>query len=239
MSTRRFSKASRRKNAVLFFILLCIVIGLTIFIFWFTLTFTNFYVKDVQIKGLQRLSHLEVLQETLIPPDISLLKLDIREISQKIKLKPTVKNVTITKELPSTLLIEIEERLPYVYVEKEEKFWEVDKEGVLLGEVEFLNDDFCLIAGIDPFKEKEVLVKALKTLNVSRDLNLGVRKIVMEKGNRGIVLNLEKDVQVVLGRSPNYDYLSYLPDIFRDVEKKGERFTVIDLRFDNQIVASQ
>ncbi len=239
MSTRRFSKASKKKNTVRLFILFCIVAGLTIFIFWFTLTFTNFYVKDVQVKGLQRLSHLEVLQKALIPFDISLFKLNTREISQRIKLEPMVKNVTIKKKLPSTLLIEIEERLPYVHVEKEEKFWEVDEEGVLLREVEFLNDDFCLIAGINPSKEKEVLLKALKILNISRDLNLGVKKIVLEKGNRGIVLNLEKDVQVLMGRFPNHDYLFYLPDIFRDVEEKGERCTVVDLRFDNQIIVTQ
>ena len=149
-----------------------------------------------------------------------------------------VRKVIIRRKLPLTLIIEIEERTPYVYVKKENKIWEVDEEGVVLGEVEKLNS-LTLVTGVDPFKEKDFLLKALKTLNFSQALNLRVEKITINKGNEGVVLMLEESVQVILGTSPNYHYLSYLPDVFEDAKKRGEKFNQVDLRFENQIVVSK
>jgi len=227
----------RKKNKKQFLILGGILTGLIIFISWCALNLPYFYLKDIQIKGLRRLSSLEILQKIPASPHTSIFNLNLKQISRKILSEPMVKKVTVKRRLPSTLVIEIEERSPFACVGKEESFWEVDREGVVLQKAEDMAG-LTLIKGIDPFNEKELLLKALKALKFSRTINLEIKKIVIEKGARGILLQLQGGVEVILGTSPNYRYLSYLPYIFEDARKRGERFNLIDLRFANQIIAS-
>ncbi|MBE0478397.1 FtsQ-type POTRA domain-containing protein [Candidatus Aerophobetes bacterium] len=239
MRTTKFYKSFEKKSKRNFLILLAAIAGVAIFIIYFTVTLPYFYVKDIQIKGLNRLSYSDILQSSSISPKISIFKLNLAGISKKIQYELImVRKVIIRRKLPSTLVIEIEERAPYVYVKKEEKIWEVDEEGVVLGEVEKLNS-LTRVTGVDPFKEKNFLLKALKALNFSQALDLRVEKITINKGNEGIVLILEKDIQVILGTSPNYHYLSYLPDVLEDAKKRGEKFNQVDLRFEEQIVVSK
>ena len=53
------------------------------------------------------------------------------------------------------------------------------------------------------------------------------------------MLDLKEGIKVILGKSPRYELLSYLPDIFRDATERGEEFNIIDLRFDKQIIVSE
>jgi len=237
MRRKRSTKIKRRKGKAPLVVLFIILTGLSIFIIWYILTLPYFYIKNVEIKGLQRLSPEQLLKGEFIPPQTSIFEVDIREIFHKIQKEAAVKKVKIKKKLPSTLLIEVEERLPYAYVGKKGKLWEVDEEGVVLGEVKNLGSRIS-ITGIDPFKEKDALLKALKALKFSQSLNLGVEKIAVKNRNEGIVLVLKENIQVIMGTSPHYDYLSYLPYIFQDAREKGEKFNTVDLRFDDQIIIS-
>jgi len=227
-----------KKKRVGFYVFTTIIAGLVIFTIRSSLTSPHFYIKDVQVEGIERLTTSEVLQQVLIPPDTSIFKLDINRIFREIQSQSLVKKVTVRKKLPSTILIEVIERTPYVCVGKDKKFWEVDEEGVVLKAVQDF-EGLLLIEGIDPFKEKEVLLKALNILKFSRRLNLTVERIEVERGDRGIVTYLDNNIQLILGVTPRYNYLFYIPDILQDARKRGEKFTRIDLRFEKQIVASR
>lgn len=228
---------SGKREEVGFYVFTAIIAGLIIFIISSSLTSPQFYVKDVRVEGLERLTSSELLQKVLIPPDISIFELDITRIFKEIQSHSLVKEVTIRRKLPSTILIKIIERIPYAYAGKKGKFWEVDEEGVVLKAVQDL-ENLPIVEEVDPFTEKEVLLKALNVLKISQRLNLTVEKIEVEKGDRGIVTYLDNNVQLILGIAPHYNYLLYIPDILQDAQKKGEKFTYIDLRFENQIVAS-
>lgn len=231
----RAARAKRKKGRVSLFILFIILTGITIFIIWQVLTLPYFHIKEVKIEGLHRLSYQQLFREELIPPHTSIFEVDIRKLSQKIENNSVVKKVEIERRLPSALLIKVEERVPYACVKGVENFWQVDEEGVILERAS--NPETCvLITGIDPFKQKKLLLKALKALKLSRSLNLGVKKIVVRGGDEGIILILKKDIKVLLGISPYYEYLSYLPYIFQDAQERGENFNLVDLRFNHQII---
>lgn len=233
----RATQAKRRKGKIHFYVLFVILVVLAIFIIRYALTSSYFYVKDIKIKGLHKLSSQQLLPEDLVPPRTCIFELDMGRIHRRIQSNSWVRRVRVKKKLPSTLLIEIEERVPYACVRQANKFWQVDREGVLLQETRAPNTH-VVIAGVNPLEEEKILLKTLKALESSRSLNLKVKKIVVKRGNEGIVLILEKGTQVVLGISPNYNYLSYLPYIFQDARRRGEKFNFVDLRFDNQIVVS-
>lgn len=239
MAEKRFYKSFKRKNKRSFFILVATILAIAISMIYFAQTLPCFYVENIHISGLHRLSSLDILQNASIPSNTSIFRLDLTGISSNIQRKLImVRGIKIRRKLPATLAIEIEERTPYVYVQKEEKTWEVDVEGVILKEVETLGD-LTMVSGVNPFTEKDVLLKTLKAFHRAQISGIRVEEIRFSKGNEGIVLILMENIRVIMGTSPNYDCLVYLPAIFEDARKKGEKFNQIDLRFNNQIIMSK
>jgi len=230
-----YTSSRKKKKRAKFLILVGIITGLSFSIIQYTINLPYFYVRNIKIRGLRKLPSSKILKD--IPPSTSIFKLNLREISEKIQSERMVRKVRIMRKLPSTLILEIEERSPYVCVKKEKGFWQVDKEGVVIDKVKDLNG-FTLIEGIDPFKDKELLLKAIKVLELSRSVNLKVEKLTVEGRNRGITLGLKDGIRVILGEFPNYRYLSYLPYIFKDARERKEKISSVDLRFAGQIVTS-
>lgn len=227
----------RRKRKRDAFVFLIILVGLALYIVISLLSLPYFYVKDVELRGLERLTSSEILQPDLIPPQTSIFKIDINRVKEKILAIPLVKKVVIEKKLPSTLIINITERKPYAYVTNGQKIWEMDREGVILGEVE-KKLGLPVIEGTNLLEKREGIIKALNALLVCQRLNLKVKKIKIEETNRGIVILLDNSVQLVMGVSPNYSHLIYVPEILEDIKKRKEKINCIDLRFEKQIVAS-
>lgn len=232
-----YNYKSKREQKKRLLILSGIIATLIIFTIRFVLTLPYFYVRNVQIEGLKRLSASQLVWETAIPPHTSIFSLDINKIYQKIKSQPLVKEVIIKKKLPSTLVISIKERSPYVYVKTKERFWEIDREGVILKSTEKNLKNLPLIEGIDPIKNRKKLLKILNILKLCQLLKLNVGKVSVERGDRGIVVYIG-DIQVIFGEASNYNYLSYVPDIIEDARRRKEKLTYIDLRFNGQIISS-
>jgi len=95
-----------------------------------------------------------------------------------------------------------------------------------------------LIEGVDVLKRKEKIIKALNALLVCQKLNLQVERIKLEESNRGMIILLDNGIQLILGISPDYSHLVYVPEILEDTKKRKEKINRIDLRFEKQIVAS-
>ncbi len=230
----------KKKKKTDFLIFFSIIVGLVVLTAGFTSTLPYFYVKNIQVEGLNRLKASEILQEVKILPNTSIFYLNVDKIFNKIKSKPLVKEVKIKRKLPSTLIIKITERVPFAYVKKNGKVWEIDEEGIVLKVAED-KESFPLISGIDPFKEKKKLLEIVEVIKFSQNLEsqFRIKKVKFEKTDEGAVAYLENGLRVILGNCENYVYLFYIPSILKDASYRGEKFTCVDLRFDNQIVASE
>lgn len=230
------SKKKGKIGFLVFFILLIAIILLTI---KSVITLPYFRIKNIQIKGLKRIPPPEIKREVEIATGASIFELDIDRIFKNIKSKPLVKEVTIRRRLPSTLLIKITERSTFAYVKKKDKLWEVSREGILLKEAD-KQGDHPVISGVDPLEEKEKLLKILQILKFSRGVNLPeIEKIRVEGGEKGIVAFLQNNLTIIFGDAHYYTYLSYVPDVLQDTARRGEKFNRIDLRFKDQIIVSK
>lgn len=226
---------TRRKRKGTFFVLFAIILSLIIFTVRFIIVLPYFYVRDVRIRGLKRLSPSQLTAKINIPPHTSIFTLNLDKIYKSIESQPMVKRVIIKKKLPSTLLIDVEERLPYAYIKIKEKFWEIDKEGIILRVAEGSLKDLPLIEGIDPVKDRKKLLNILNILKLCKLLNIKVDRIVVEKKDKGIVA-YAGNIQIIIGKANYYRYLFYVPEIIEDAKKRKERLIYIDLRFNGQIV---
>ncbi|MBC7188927.1 FtsQ-type POTRA domain-containing protein [Candidatus Aerophobetes bacterium] len=185
---------------------------------------------------MQKIPPQEIREEISLSPSTSIFTADLKKIYSAVKTHPRVKKAKIIKKFPSTLVVKIEERKIFAYIKEENFFLQIDRDGFIFGQTEKPLSSFAVIFGINPSTDREIIQKILEAIERCNFLNLKVEKASFKKDERGIVLFLEKDLKVILGLSPNYHYLSYLPAIFEDARKNREKFDTIDLRFDGQIV---
>ncbi len=121
----RKKKANRRLvfYLTIFFLLILIIIYLQS-------PLSN--VKHVAISGTELLKEKFVKDTSGITTKDNIWSIDFEEIEKKIKALPEVKNVSVTKKLPSTVKIEVEEFIRVGYVKKKESFYPVLENGQAL-----------------------------------------------------------------------------------------------------------
>lgn len=102
----------------------------------FFLTWDNLWVKEIKITA-QRPEVREEIQRIMEGKNLgNILLLDISHLQDVLSAHRWVKEVRIRKILPSTLEVEIKERIPFALLKKDRMVHLIDREGVLLERVE-------------------------------------------------------------------------------------------------------
>jgi len=220
-------KAKRRIKAFVFLIFL---FSLLVMILRYPLSLPYFEINNVRVEGENRLSEAIVLQWANVPLRECIFEINLRKIAQRLELKPRIKRAEVKRRLPSTVTIHIEERMPFVYLNYKNLLWEVDEEGVILGEAEEAQN-LPVITGLSSFSETEKIKQGLKIVQISKKVGVSFSEINVQGKITGY---LKGGIKVYLG--DRLDYLSYLPLILADIKKEGKKIEYIDLRFNGQIV---
>ncbi len=91
-----------------------------------------FSVKNVHTIGLNNVAEDEVLRLIGSIKGENLFLADTEALAQKIKLHPLVDSVKVEKELPATLVLKIQERVPVALIFNKDGMVEVDSQGIIL-----------------------------------------------------------------------------------------------------------
>ncbi len=110
----------------IFFVLLVVVAGYVL------LSSPLFEVKKVLVRGNHFLSEEKIRSVADIGLGVNIFKLDLASNAANLTLIPMLKEAQISRTLPSTVVINVKERVPIGLVTTGEGFIEVDEEGVYL-----------------------------------------------------------------------------------------------------------
>lgn len=110
----------------IFFVLLVLVAGYVL------LSSPLFEVKKVLVRGNHFLSEEKIRSVAGIGMGVNIFKLDLAAAAANLKLIPMLKETQITRNLPATVVITVNERVPVGLLLTTEGFIEVDEEGVYL-----------------------------------------------------------------------------------------------------------
>ena len=227
----------RRKNRrrIKYLALLILLTSVGVVIAWFVLTIPYFCITKVEVKGAERLSKEVILKWAAIPRQSSIFRVNLKDVSERITLASKIKQAEVRRIFPSTLLILIQERSPFAYLKKESRIFEIDEEGVLIGEaVEKQHLPLITGPGVSP-DEAQKIEMGVKILASFQKSGLPLSRIDIINEN-SLVGYLEKGPRVYLGEDHLLDYLSYLPLILQDANKVDRRVKYLDLRFNQQVV---
>lgn len=198
-----------------------------------------FQVKEVEIRGCQKIPEKTILSLAKIEGMPNLFTLPLKEISERVEVHPWVEHVRVRKMFPNKVLIHIEERKPMAILQLEEPFY-IDSKGVIFSRVGDQDGyDFPFLTGLnrqvfdkEPAVAKHLIAKALEFLRIvdgERASPLkGVSEIRMEKIFGIHCFTQAAGVEVRMGWDQYEEKLRRFSLIWSDLQKRGITARSID-----------
>jgi cell division protein FtsQ len=198
-----------------------------------------FRVKEVEIRGCQKIPEKTILSLAKIEGMPNLFTLPLKKISDRIGVHPWVEYVRVRKVFPDKILIHIEERKPMAILQLEELFY-IDSKGVIFSRVGDRDKyDFPFLTGLnrqafdkEPAVAKHLIANALEVLKIVDQEKVSplkqISEIRMEK-NFGIhCFTQAGGVEVKMGWDRYEEKLRRLSLIWSDLQKRGISARAID-----------
>ena len=203
-----------------------------------------FTVRNVKIKGNTFISMDELSHYLKGVQGKSILSVNLKGVANKIKNHPWVRDVSVRRELPGTIWVDVLERTPAVYVNTDSKLYIADEEGVILGNNSGELLRLPVVYGIDisgiksGVKSREEGLKS--AIEVKRVLTsipwIDLTTTGIEVGERSqIVLHL-KGYRIKLGRGGYQEKLQRFYNIVKNLQDRDIPYKEVDLRFENQVI---
>lgn len=242
--TKQERKRKKRNKKIKFFLKLILIIGLIVGGTVFALTSPIFNIKDIKILNNSQVPSDTIISLSGLKTEENIFKFYSMNIVKKIKENPYIENVKIHRKIPSTIEIEIEERIAKYSVDYMGKYAYINTQGYIL-EISEDSKALPIIQGITTNEEEVVpgerlsnedLIKledVIKIMNSAKENGLDEKVTsidISNKNNYSIYLSEEKK-KVHLGTSNNLSnkMLYVVAIIEQEKEKEGDIYVNGDL----------
>ena len=200
---------------------------------YFTTT-QYFSLKTVEINGNTRLSSREILEILQISDTSNTLDLSLKAVEEKFSRNPWVKRASVTRVMPDTLVISVEERVPVFWVLKEGQLHYADAQGAGIAPVDA--GQFSSLPTLEIEKGAEEarnalpdLVQSLKESQIPLDMNS--ISWVRLSAARGVELYIEGSRLIItIGLEEWLSNLGRLGQTVADLKARGELSSVRSIR---------
>lgn len=124
-----------------------------------------FSVDRVEIRGVTFTDSEKVTQAAAVPDGVSLLSVNTDEVADRVAELPEVEMVTVSRDWPHAIVIDITERTAHLAVPADDGFILVDRSGVAFRTVEEAPADTVLVTLDDPGRHDPATVAVLTVLS--------------------------------------------------------------------------
>ncbi len=244
---RRERRKAKLKRIGMFLLSLLIIYSLFFFIKevrGFLLTSPLFKIQKIKIEGVSLKNRDEIYSQLKKEKGENIFKIDIEYLKKKVE-KPDIKNLTIFRKLPNTLLIKGKERRPEAFFKLNEEHFGLDREGVILKikslklKVQNLKTGKLEVKGLDIRRAREgERIKKGKTDLIFRIKDnfafLPLKGIDFSDPYKIILfLNGEREIYITPEKARETNVLKRLLVRLRE---KGIKYKYIDLRFNDYYI---
>ena len=197
----------------------------------------QFHIREILVTGNYHLDEKDIISSADIMSGAPLLKVGFEEVGQKLRKNAWIKNVSLRKQFPGTLLIDIEEAVPKALLSLRKRMYLLDKDGEILERIEGETTPFLpVINGINP-KNKKGISEALKLVHALNEKNTLANResIVIGLESYGLTMNIDGElIKVGYGNySKKFDrWIELEPEL----RKKDMSIQYVDLRFKDSVI---
>lgn len=207
-----------------------------------------FTVEAIKVSGVQYLSQEEILSLIFIKEGTPLFQVSEEEVTRMILKNPYVRAVSVSRALPATLLIDVQERQPVFYL-VDRRIYMVDETGIiLLKKPRMPLLKLPIVTGLSVPQMLKDRTPVYNTLNLLKKINevdpalLGViSEFHFEDGNWPRLYLIRGGAQVELGENHHYQRLYALSELIKKTTlvNELEHIKRIDLTFKDRIIVEQ
>jgi len=222
------------KGGAVILLAVILIIGIA---FAVNLSAHNLNVNDIEVAGNYHLSKADVMKSLNINRETSLLTLELNIIEARLRSNPWIKEVSLRKQMPDTLMIRIKEAEPKALLYLNGSAFLIEEEGNMLEEVMNEGAAFLPVIRSDSAeKNKKGLQEALLLVDA-----LNKKGILSSRESVEIRLNSYGPDMVVDGTVIKVGYGNYEEKLARweelepEVSKLGQT-SYIDLRFRDRVI---
>lgn len=158
----RLRRRRRRTNRVYIGLGICLVVLLIGYIALYFLPV--FAVRDVEVSGPRTIPSETVVERAAVSPGTPLLQVDTHAVARRVAGIPRVDQVTVKRDYPSALRIELVERTALVVVDVDGVQHLVDAQGIDFGQGEAPEGTPLLVVGEDAGADLPAIVRDLATV---------------------------------------------------------------------------
>lgn len=206
-----------------------------------------FHVEHIDVRGLKSLSTEEVVVACGLAENENIFDVDLRRVASRVKAIPRVDKVLVSRRLPSTIVIQVQERTPVAVLPYAGYFVEVDGAGLAIGlEESYRARELPLLTGLAlrsvrvgcPVDAPEIS----SALAIATALPEPILRQVSEinfNPSHGFSLHMQSGMQAILGSGTVAELKSrvmVLAAILARLEEEGRQATYIDVRFEKRPV---
>lgn len=199
-------------------------------------TSPHFALRTVKVQGLRRATEKELLRLAGVAPGTNLWSLDPSAVAQTMSAHPWVRTVEVTRSLPDTLQLRVEERTPVALASLGD-LYVVDADGAPFKRVSPADSlDLPLLTGVtreqaekDPAGTAVRLREALGVVDIYQRAFERPRLSEIQLGEAGFELITAEGVRVVLGRDDLDGQLRRLQRIRDELQHRGLAAAAIHL----------
>lgn len=237
-------KRKRRKKRIQFFLKLILVIGLILGGSIFAFTSPIFNIKNIEVYHNNQVPSDTIVSLSELKTEENIFQFYNGVVETKIKENPYIEKVKVSRKIPSTVKIEVEERIPAYSVDYMGTYAYINTQGYIL-EISEDSKQMPIIQGITTSEEEVIpgnrlcnedlqrLEDVIKIMNSvsENDLNGKVTSIDITKKNEYILYIEQEKKRIHLGDSSNLSnkMLYVLAIIEQEKEKEGDIYVNGDL----------
>jgi len=211
-------------------VVLGIAVGVTWGVYHYTITSPRFAVKEVQVTGAIRTSHDDILKLGNFSLGDNLFKLDTAAIESRLVKDPWVRQAHVTRGLPTTLHVEIEEREAAAMAVIAGQLVLVTRQGEPFKEASVEDpSDLPSITGVtlddrprDSGLEKQRLAVAMEVLHHYSQVKLSrvypPQEVHLTPGGEVVLMVGQKGIALHLGVGPWYKKFAMAERIFAKLQ---------------------
>lgn len=194
-----------------------------------------FIVKEIDVKGCERLNPAEIISTAKIEWSSNILKLNLKEMARRLEHNPWIEEVSIRKVFPDKILIQIKERHPLAIIQLED-FYYIDSNGVIfspVGDKDRYN--FPILTG---FKNKtnqlaeDLILKGIEFLKIAEQMKAipldEISEIHVDRDFGISCISMNEGIEVRIGWGNYEEKLKRLSLIWSDIKKRGMSPILID-----------
>jgi len=205
-----------------------------------------FNVKVIRVTGNNYLRGELIKHLANIETDQPLFRVDVNKVIEKILENNYVKAASVSHILPSTIIIDVEERQPEFLLKDNKKIYMVDQDAVILENITGIRPDELPVArGISVanlLEDKTPLHRVIEIIGIIRRVDpallVQISQIQVKSHDWPVFSLREGGGEIWLGQSAHHERIYYWSELFSQptVLERLEKVKRLDFTFSNRVV---